>query len=193
MKSFALCFAVVAVCLSFSLADETVTKQIVDGKTVVMYTDESRNYTKRVVHDVLAGPTTYATQSVSITTSGAFVGTAQLYAARTDDMVTITFKALTGTVNAQQSLHIAVLGVLNEEFYPRNLGSPEHKSSWPVCVSDGSDQIGKVFWHGYKVWVEPSWNQWAYFRVYSAVSSGNFGTGSGRGYNRDISISFRRY
>ena len=116
MKSFALCFAILAVCLSCSLADETVTKQIVDGKTVVTYADESRNYTKRVVHDVLAGPTTYATQSVSVTTSGAFVGTAYLYAARTDDMVTITFKALTGTVGAYQSLHLPVLGELNEEF-----------------------------------------------------------------------------
>jgi hypothetical protein len=185
---------VLAVCLSYTSATEVVTKQTVDGKTIATYVDADRNYTKRVVHDVLAGPTTYATQSVSVTTDGAFVGTAYLYAARTDNMVTITFKALTGTVSSVDTLYIRVAGTLNEEFFPKDLGYPEYKAGWAVYVTDGGDQIGKMFWYGCEQCFEipPSCIQWGYFRVYG-VNGGNFGTGSGRGYDRDISISFRRY
>jgi hypothetical protein len=192
MKLFALFFVVSVLCLSYSFATDASTTRVIEGKNIVSYVDESRNYTKRVIQNALAAPTTYATQSVSVITTGAFAGTAYLYAARTDDMVTITFKAVTGTVSSQNTLYINVFHVLNEEFYPRNLYYPEYRAGWAVYVTDGGDQIGKMFWYGQKMWAYNDVDAWAYFRVYG-VNAGNFGTGSGRGYDRDISISFRRY
>lgn len=197
MRSITLLVIIATLLVASTLAfsrDASV-KRVIQSKevTITTYVDETRNYTKRVVEDILAGPTTYATQSVSVTTSGAFPGTAYLYAARTDNMVTITFKALTGTVSTANTLYINVWGVLSDEFYPRGLGTPENKHGWPVFVSDGGDNVGKMFWYGFKQWYEGfGFNEWAYFKVYG-VNAGNFGIGSGRGFDRDISISFRRY
>lgn len=160
-------------------------------RMITTYIDESKNFTKRVIQDGQSAPTTYATQSISVTTIGAFSASATIKAVRTDNQITLAFKSTLGTVTTASELFLNVDGILDPTFFPQSLSSSSYVAAWPFFISDGGDNVARIHWYG----LSSSSAQYAYFKVYgvNGANLGMFTVGSNRGWDKDNSITYYKF
>jgi hypothetical protein len=127
----------------------------------------------------------YGSDSYIITTSGALAVSATVDVVRIGDAVTLTVRALTGTVSTAGLVQIDLLASVPQDYYPVYPSSTVYTSQWPVYVRDNGNKLGMAEF----IAMNDGIISYATLRIYS-TSGASFSVGSNRGWY-DISISYK--